>query len=228
MGPYKTSDFACGVSFLMTQDAKRATAPRFCSECRTVESDRSWDRPFCAHCGGSLVDQSYCAICEDYWRLPAGDPCPKHEIPLEPNAPEPLLDPASGPTLHWETVHRFPHTLAAAGARIRLEAEGIPTFIEGERMGSRSMYQVATDGVKLQVPAHLAADARVILKQTWMSRPPEDPDDDLDDAWDDLAPSATARVRSINEVIHLFEAFVLLLILGPILFWLVARFLGFV
>ena len=54
-----------------------------------------------------------------------------------------------------------------AGARIRLEAEGIPTFVEGERMGAPAMYRVATGGVKLQVPAEFAADARVILSQDW-------------------------------------------------------------
>ena len=43
---------------------------------------------------------------------------------------------------------------------IRLEAEGIPTFVDGERMGSRSMYHVATGGVRLMVPDSLAPEPR--------------------------------------------------------------------
>ena len=34
-------------------------------------------------------------------------------------------------------------------------------------MGSRSMYHVATGGVRLRVPDSLASDARIILSQTW-------------------------------------------------------------
>ena len=65
------------------------------------------------------------------------------------------------------TVKVFPDSLAAAIPRSRLEAEGIPTFLEGERMGSPAMYTVATGGVKLQVPAHQTAEARIILSQGW-------------------------------------------------------------
>jgi hypothetical protein len=72
--------------------------------------------------------------------------------------------------------------------RVRLEAEGIPTFVEGSRMGSKSMYDVATGGLKLQVPQSLAGDARAILSQTWGPLPGAD--DDLDDAWEELAPES--------------------------------------
>ena len=65
------------------------------------------------------------------------------------------------------TVRVFPDSLAAAIPRSRLEAEGIRTFLEGERMGSPAMYRVATGGVKLQVPAHQTAEARIILSQSW-------------------------------------------------------------
>jgi hypothetical protein len=201
--------------------------PRYCPECGSATSDQTWDRPFCARCGGTLVDQSFCAICESHWRLPAGDNCPKHDIPLEEATSREALVPAAGPSSMWQTVHKFPHSLAAAGARIRLEAEGIPTFIDGERMGSPSMYRVATGGVNLQVPAHLANDARIILDQTWQSRPAEDPDDDLDDAWEDLSSPADGMVRPVVEMVRVIEALVLFLTLGPIVLWLVARVLGF-
>jgi hypothetical protein len=67
----------------------------------------------------------------------------------------------------WVTVTVFPTSLAAAVPRSRLEAEGIPTFLDGERMGSPGMYYGATRGVKLQVPANRLADARIILSQCW-------------------------------------------------------------
>src|SRR5262249_57396621 len=80
-----------------------------------------------------------------------------------------------GSAISWVTLMRFPDSLAATGARIRLDAEGIPTFIEGERMGAPAMYRVATGGVKLQVPVEFVADARVILSQDWSW-----PDDELE------------------------------------------------
>jgi hypothetical protein len=64
-------------------------------------------------------------------------------------------------------VKIFPDSLSAAIPRSRLEAEGIRTFLEGERMGSPAMYRVATGGVKLQVPADQVAEARIVLAQCW-------------------------------------------------------------
>ena len=49
----------------------------------------------------------------------------------------------------------------------------------GERMGSAGMYRQATGGVKLQVPADRAGEARVILSQTWSL--PVDEKSDFDD-----------------------------------------------
>ena len=92
--------------------------------------------------------------------------CPKHDVVLEtftPSLPEPL---ACGPA-SWVTLTVFPNALDAAMPRTRLEAEGIPTFLDGERMGTLGMYAVATRGVKLQVPANRVADARIILSQSW-------------------------------------------------------------
>jgi hypothetical protein len=106
-------------------------------------------------------------------------------------------------------VATFADDIQAEAPRLRLEAEGIPTFLEGARMGSRSMYQVATGGVKLQVPEPLSADARVLLSQSWTL-----PADELDDAWEDLIPEPGAtRRRVMKGLILLFLASPLVLLL---------------
>ena len=68
------------------------------------------------------------------------------------------------------------------------------------------MYPVATGGVRLQVPQSLAADARVLLSQTWA---PVTADDDLDDAWEELAPDPGAARRSV------MKAAILVVLFGP-------------
>jgi len=93
--------------------------------------------------------------------------CPKHEVVLEASPSRSSEPIPSGHTFSWVTVTVFPNALAAAVPRTRLEAEGIPTFVEGERMGSLVTFNVATRGVKLQVPANRAAEARIILSQDW-------------------------------------------------------------
>jgi hypothetical protein len=77
-----------------------------------------------------------------------------------------MLD-GDGRPCRWTTVAHYSDTQSTDAPRIRLEAEGIPTFVEGERMGSRAMYHVATGGVRLKVPDTMAHDARIILSQTW-------------------------------------------------------------
>ena len=96
----------------------------------------------------------------------------------------------------WVEVGRFADTLACQPARIRLENEGIPTMIDGERMGERSMYPVATGGVRLRVPENLAADARIILSQTWSATSAAlDIEDDWSELDDDEPPTS-------NETFH--------------------------
>jgi hypothetical protein len=183
----------------------------FCPRCRKPRpgSDR-----LCAECGETVLRQGFCPICEDYWRLAEGCDCPKHEIPLEPG---PAAELAAEPFERLVTVGRFAHAAQAQAARIRLEAEGIPTFLQGERMGSAAMYAVATGGVAIQVPAELAADARIILQQSWSS-PVED--DDLDDAWEDLAPEPGARRRTV------MKGLILVFLLGPAALVLLRVLLG--
>ena len=169
--------------------------PRFCPGCLRAASEE--DLRLCAACGETLLPQGYCATCEDYWTLAAGMPCPKHETPLEAGAPgrATFHTVASGSVPRWVTVGTFADAMEAEVQRIRLESEGIPTFLEGERMGSLSMYQVATGGVKLQVPQPLLADARILPRQSWSSEVEDD--DALDDAWDELAPAPGALRRSV-------------------------------
>jgi len=147
--------------------------------------------------------------------------CPKHDVELVADEPGPMARVAPGQPISWVTVTKFPHSLDAAAARIRLEAEGIPTFVEGERMGSPSMYRVATDGVKLQVPGDLAAEARVILSQSWSLPGDEmDVDDDFGNDWEDLAPEPSP-IRG-----WIVEAILILSLLSPAIIWLVAKLSG--
>src|SRR5262245_41828622 len=136
---------------------------RFCPRCGHVEPAGP---VLCRECGESLAAQGYCAVCETYWALAPGTPCPKHEVALESDPPGPAEVFSPGNDQAWVTVGSFADALRAEAPRIRLESEGIPTFLEGERMGGPSMYQVATGGVKLQVPESLVADARILLAQS--------------------------------------------------------------
>jgi hypothetical protein len=150
----------------------------------------------CPACGDSLVDQGYCGVCERFWNLARGEECPKHDIPLEE---VPAEWPSDDEFTDWVSVAAYSQPMAAEAPRIRLEAEGIPTFLDGRHMGGHGLYQVATGGVPLQVPRHLADDARIVLSQTWSAGPIEG--DDLDDAWDDLAPDPGSRRRTVMKAI---------------------------
>jgi hypothetical protein len=176
---------------------------------------RPEEETLCRACGEATWPQGYCEVCDDFWMLPAGSLCPKHDVPL---LEEP---PPRGPVAGGAAASSRLVTIGAYGPeeaeilRIRLEGEGIPTFIQGERMGSASMYQVATGGVKLQVPQSCAGDARILLSQSW-SAPTAD--DDLDDAWEELAPEPGAFRRRV------MKGLVLVLLFGPlvvsVLIWL--------
>jgi hypothetical protein len=191
----------------------RVTTLRYCPRCdRETEPDEA----LCAVCGESTADQGFCPVCERSWCQPAGSDCPKHEIPLEDRPPAV----AGLEAVRWVTVARFADTLAAEAPRLRLEAEGIPSFLEGERMGQNTLYNVATGGVKLQVPVEQVADARVLLAQTWA--PPAEPDD-LDDAWEELAPAPWETRRRVMKVV------ILVILFGPVivsLFTFLAASLG--
>lgn len=203
--------------------ASSAERPRYCSRCQRPArpSPRSL-QPFCETCGETLRDQAYCRVCERDWPAPVGSPCPKHEIPLDCGPPprHPLW--AAGAPTAWVTVASYEHPSQALGPQLRLDAEGIPTFLDGERMGSESAYNHATGGVRLQVPAPLQAEARVVLRQRFET-PQEllDPADDLDDAWDELAGDPAEVRRSVMRLIII--VFLSLPLLRIVFDWLAFR-----
>jgi hypothetical protein len=86
-----------------------------------------------------------------------------------------------GQPVSWVTITSYENSLAATVPRSRLEAEAIPTFLDGERMGSPGMYTTATNGVRLQVPANRAAEACIILSQCWSLPIDEDEKADFED-----------------------------------------------
>ncbi len=178
-------------------------SPRYCPRCRVVDAGEG---PLCVECGETLKAQGYCPICEEFWKLDPGRDCPKHEVELLDQAPpEIVLPPDERNSL--VTIATFTHPNLANAPRIRLEAEGIPTFLDGERIAGNTLYQVATGGVRLQVPASLASAARILISQSW-SVPAEA--DDLDDAWEDLAPEPGVRRRAVMKLA------ILVFLFGPI------------
>ena len=144
----------------------------FCPRCRKA-AHAELDRRLCPECGETVIPKGYCPVCERFWLLPVGDSCPKHEIDLAPPATSNDAS-AAGKSVDWVTVMVFPHTLAAAAPRIRLEAEGIRTFLDGQRMGEPGMHHAAPGGVKLKVPADQIHDALRVLSQDWSLRGDDD------------------------------------------------------
>ncbi len=154
-----------------------AAAPLFCPRCRkAAQSDL--DRRLCPECGDTVSPQGFCLVCERYWLLPVGALCPKHDIEL--TLPGPADDASAiAHAVDWVTVMVFPHSLAARAPRIRLEAEGIPTFLDGERMGEPGMHHAAAGGVKLKVPANRIDDAMRVLSHDWSLRADDGEVDDV-------------------------------------------------
>ena len=191
----------------------RAEPPTFCPRCR---AEGVAAEALCRSCGDPLALRGYCATCEAFWKRPLGDLCPKHDLPLEPAPPPPEpLGTAGQAAEKWVTVATYGHPNEANAPRIRLEAEGIATWLDGERVAGSTLYQVATGGARLQVPESLAAAARVLLAQTWTARldpaeggEPLDDDDD-DDPWAGLGPDPGTRRRAVMRVA------ILLFLFGP-------------
>ncbi len=77
-------------------------------------------------------------------------------------------------------------------------------------MGTDALYQVATGGIKVQVPVGLVDDARILLAQSWAIPPM----DDLDEAWEELEPESS---NLFNEIATRLIQAVVLLVLGLLL-----------
>jgi hypothetical protein len=153
--------------------------PRFCPACGLDKFD-DLEQSICPLCGDSLRAQGFCPVCEQHWSKEPGSPCPKHDVELEsPQAAGSEPVPGGG-YVPWVTVSVFSSTAAAAIVRGRLESEGIPTFLDGERMGTTGMHLAAIRGVRLQVPADKVGDARIILSQNW-SLPVDEKTAEFDD-----------------------------------------------
>ena len=209
--------------------------PWFCPSCR-MTSDEAPRSALCVRCGSTMVRKGYCPVCEGFQPREAGELCPKHDLPLEVGAPDPSVAEELGP---WVEVARFSDAQACQAPRIRLEAEGIPTAVEGERMGDRAMYHVAVGGVKLNVPASLEADARVILSQSWSRDAAELGIEDED--WDDFdefgprdkdkdeSPASSSPLGTLRSLVHpmlALEALIWVVILGAGLLAFLGRSLG--
>jgi len=153
--------------------------PRFCPRCKLDEFDDD-NGSSCPECGDTLRPKGFCPVCERHLLQPPGASCRKHDVVLE-SAP-PVNNPTpvhAGEYINWVTISILPSSAVAGLWRSRLEAEGIPTNLDGERMGGAGMYLVATKGVRLQVPADRVGDARIILSQNWSL--PVDEESDFED-----------------------------------------------
>jgi hypothetical protein len=196
-----------GVSPMNNRAGNTTRAPVFCPRCRRGGDPE--DR-LCPRCGDELLRQGYCPICKGWVQAPPGSDCPKHEVETLDGVPDPGFDSSTTPLV---TIASFGLPAEAHGPKLRLEAEGIPVFLDGARMGENVIYGVATGGVKLQVPQEFADDARVLLAQSWAAPKGEDPDD----PWEGLAPDPVERRRSVMKVM------ILVFLFGP----LVVSLLGF-
>jgi len=203
-------------------DRGEPVVTRLCPRCqRAIKVEPHVN--LCRQCGETLRHRGYCPICESFVNQAVGDSCSKHDVTLEEHADEPEV--ADFASRKWVTLETYADRSAAEGLRIRLEAEGIPTFLDGARMGSAAMYQVATGGVKLQVPEDLLDDARILISQSWS--PPVHDSDDLDDAWDELAPEPGAALRaSLEKILVALGASMGLLILAVFLGLMISRLFG--
>ena len=141
--------------------SESTTAPLYCARCRRVGEG---EERLCYACGEALRPQGFCTVCEGWAFAGPGEPCPKHDLELLDRPDESENE---GTSAKLVTIASYAMPSQAQGPRLRLEAEGIPVFLLGERMGDNVLYSVATGGVKLQVPEQFVPDARVLLSQTW-------------------------------------------------------------
>jgi hypothetical protein len=200
--------------------ASSGVRPLFCPRCGRFRPDAR-ETTLCPQCGETLAEPGFCPVCERDWPLAVGASCPKHDLALLADRPAVGRDLPFGEASAWVTVRAYNHPIEAEAARLRLDAEGIPTFLEGQRMGSDYSYTVATGGIKLQVPRPLVQEARILLDQSWAS-PFEEEDDDWDDLPADPEPEAEPEAEPESQSTPLFWV-IALAALVAVLAWLVLR-----
>jgi hypothetical protein len=198
--------------------ATSGVRPRFCPRCGRFRPDAR-ETTLCPECGETLAEPGFCPVCERDWPLAVGAPCPKHDVALLADRTATGREFPGGEAADWVTVRSYHHPIEAEAARLRLDAEGIPTFLEGQRMGSNYPYQVATGGTKLQVPRPLIQEARILLSQSW-APPFEEEEDDWDDLPAESEPEAGPEPEGRSA--PLFWSFALS-VLVALLVWLVLR-----
>lgn len=139
-------------------------------------------------------------MCEGYWPLPEGAACPKHEVPLGPAAGgDERARGAQGGAVAWRAVGQFNRPAEAEAARLRLEAEGIRTFLDNTRMASHGMLDPSAVRLRVMVPEEEAQDARILLDQTWSYD--EIDDETIDPHGEELGPSPGDGRRAVMRVL---------------------------
>lgn len=208
--------------------AETDEVPRFCPRCLARGKA---GQILCDECGETMALSGYCTVCDNYLSLAPGALCPKHDLTLDDAPPPARFETMDTAFTDWVRVAAYPHPMAAEAPRIRLEAEGIPAFLEGERMGDHALYAIATGGVKLLVPKQLEAEARILLSQSWSLPIPADDEidgdwddheisDDLDDTWKPLPPDPGARRRMVMKIV------IVVILAYPVIKLMVAVFAG--
>ena len=153
---YHSSTRELSSMFGKKQDSPRSI-PRFCPGCKLDEFG-DFEGSTCPECGDTLRAKGFCPVCESHLSQDAGTLSPKHDIELESPRRHEAQPIREGLYVPWVTVSVFPNSATAGILQSRLEAEGIPTILDGERMGTAGMYFAATRGVMLQVPADRVGD----------------------------------------------------------------------
>ncbi len=192
--------------------------PVYCPRCRR---ERTGGGRSCSECGEGLLVRGYCSVCESRWSLRVGEACPKHDIVLISEEPQSLVPDFEESAGRWVLVESYSNSMAAEAARLRLEAEGIPARLEGQRMAETYSLQLATGGVRLVVPSNLEQDARVLLNQVWADEPTEE--DDLGEVYESVPDSevvqqdrAIAGVALWGSIFLVVVLIVLYSLSGPI------------
>ena len=85
------------------------STPAFCAGCRKPFPEGQ-GLAICPACGDRLIPQGYCPVCEAHWQLAVGEPCPKHDLPLDAERPPRFEFADLGADVRWVTVCHFEPT----------------------------------------------------------------------------------------------------------------------